>query len=109
MNEQSKEETAFMELKTQMVKLMFEFTDKYSVEGENCIYPHAGRILVNVLSACLSEAEYQIKDHAPFTSKQMDYICYQIGEWYLAMKPLLEGTHNLGHMKERLKLMICGE
>lgn len=42
-----------------------------------------------------------------FTVEQVDWICYQIGEWYLDMKPLLEGQHNLGHMKERLKMMIC--
>jgi hypothetical protein len=42
-----------------------------------------------------------------FTPEQVDWICYQIGEWYLSMKPLLEGQHNLGHMKERLKMMIC--
>ena len=42
-----------------------------------------------------------------FTQEQKDFICHKIGEWYLSMKPLLEGTHNLGHMKERLKTMIC--
>lgn len=42
-----------------------------------------------------------------FTEQQIDWICYQIGEWYLDMKPLLEGQHNLGYMKERLKMMIC--
>jgi hypothetical protein len=42
-----------------------------------------------------------------FTSQQIDWICYQIGKWYLQMKPLLEGQHNLGHMKEILKMMIC--
>lgn len=44
-----------------------------------------------------------------FTSDQINFICEQIGEWYLIMKPLLEGQHNLGHMKEKLKDMICGE
>lgn len=43
------------------------------------------------------------------TVEQKDFICYQIGEWYLSMKYLLEGQHNLGHMKEKLKVMICGE
>lgn len=42
-----------------------------------------------------------------FTEEQKDWICYQIGEWYLRMKPLLEGQHNLGYMKEVLKIMIC--
>lgn len=44
-----------------------------------------------------------------FTHEQIDYICCQIGDWYLMMKPLLEGSHNLGYMKEKLKTMICGE
>jgi hypothetical protein len=44
-----------------------------------------------------------------FTQEQKDWICYQIGDWYLMMKPLLEGQHNLGYMKEKLKLMVCGD
>jgi hypothetical protein len=44
-----------------------------------------------------------------FTPEQQDFICWQIGEWYLMMKTLLEGTHNLGYMKEKLKTMICGD
>ena len=44
-----------------------------------------------------------------FTPEQRDHICYMIGEWYMEMKPLLEGQHNLGYMKETLKTMICGE
>jgi hypothetical protein len=44
-----------------------------------------------------------------FTREQIDFICYQIGDWYLMMKELLEGQHNLGHMKEKLKIMICGD
>lgn len=44
-----------------------------------------------------------------FTYLQKDHICYQIGDWYLMMKPLLEGQHNVGYMKEKLKTMICGE
>lgn len=46
---------------------------------------------------------------ASFTPEQINHICCQIGDWYLMMKPLLEGQHNLGHMKEKLKIMICGE
>ena len=44
-----------------------------------------------------------------FTYEQKDFICWQIGEWYYMMKPLLEGQHNLGYMKEKLKVMICGD
>lgn len=42
------------------------------------------------------------------TQRQQEDICYLIDEWYLTMKPLLEGQHNLGYMKEKLKEMICG-
>lgn len=97
-----KEIELFIELKTEMVKLMFEFIDKHAEEKT------AGNILVNVLISCLADAEYQTQETAEFTDKQTHHICYQIGAWYLMMKPLLEGQHNLGHMKERLKLMICG-
>lgn len=106
---QEKEKLAFDELKTTIVKLMFEFTDKYAIKGENCLYPNVSQILVDVLASCLSEAQYQIKGIPAFTSKQIDHICYQIGEWYGLMKPLLEGQHNLGYMKEKLKIMICGD
>ena len=51
----------------------------------------------------------KVKMIVRFTTQQIDHICYQIGEWYLKMKPLLEGTHNLGFMKEELKTMICGD
>ncbi len=103
------EEKAFNELKTEIVKLMFDFTNKYASKGEECLYPEVGRILVDVLTACLSEAQYQVSNYTPFTYKQIDHICYQIGDWYLMMKPLLEGQHNLGYMKEKLKDMICGD
>lgn len=47
-----------------------------------------------------------------FTSQQEDFICFQIGEWYLKWKHGLvnfkEGTHRLGFAKEELKEMICG-
>lgn len=55
------------------------------------------------------ESACDISDRPHFTREQIDWICYQIGDWYLQMKPLLEGQHNLGYMKERLKLMICGD
>ncbi len=88
---------------------MHSITDMYAPSGEKCLYPKVGNIIVDVLSDCLAEAQYQIKGTPKFTSKQIDHICYQIGDWYLMMKPLLEGQHNLGYMKEKLKIMICGE
>ncbi len=109
-NEPSTEEIAFMELKAKIVKLMFEFANQYSVkDSPNNLYPKTGYILVDVLTSCLSEAQYQVARYQPFTPKQIDHICYQIGEWYFMMKPLLQGQHNLGYMKEKLKTMICGE
>ena len=48
-----------------------------------------------------------------FTDEQMDWICYQIGEWYIAWKHRLinfeEKTHRLGYAKEKLKEMICDQ
>jgi hypothetical protein len=106
----SPEEIAFMDLKEKIVAEMFEFMAKYSgKDNPNSLYPKTGCIMVDVLTACLSESHYQVADYIPFTSKQTDHICYQIGEWYLMMNPLLEGTHNLGYMKEKLKDMICPE
>ena len=47
-----------------------------------------------------------------FTSRQKDFICHQIGEWYLGCKNDLvnydQKTHRLGSAKELLKVMICG-
>lgn len=83
MNQACKEEMAVLELKTQIVKLMFEFIEKYVPDGENCLYPQVGNILVSALTACLSDMQYQIQGISKFTSKQIDHICYQIGDWYL--------------------------
>lgn len=55
-----------------------------------------------------------IKNQSSFTPEQIDFICYQIGHWYLEWKDRLvldlkEGTHRLGYAKEQLKTVICGE
>jgi len=49
-----------------------------------------------------------------FTAEQIDFICYQIGDWYLEWKDRIivdldKGTHRLGFAKEELKTIICGE
>ena len=48
-----------------------------------------------------------------FTKQQVDFICYQIGEWYVQWKNQLVDyetrTHRLGFAKEELKTRICGE
>jgi hypothetical protein len=47
-----------------------------------------------------------------FTKQQVDFICYQIGEWYVQWKNQLVDyeakTHRLGQAKEALKERICG-
>lgn len=49
----------------------------------------------------------------PFTREQEDWICYQIGEWYLDWRNKIADydtkTHNLGYAKEKLKLRLCTE
>lgn len=46
-----------------------------------------------------------------FTPEQRDWICWQIGEWYVKWKDRLvnyeDRTHKLGFAKEILKTMIC--
>lgn len=53
------------------------------------------------------------KRQKSFTPEQIDFICYQIGDWYLEWKDRLvidleNGTHRLGYAKEQLKTIICG-
>lgn len=97
------------ELKSAITKVLWDFSDKYFQDvSKDDIYQSAC-IMQSVLCESMSELEYQIARMAPFTTRQLDHICYQIGDWYLMMKPLLEGQHNLGFMKEKLKTMICGD
>lgn len=48
-----------------------------------------------------------------FTKQQVDFICYQIGEWYVQWKNQLvdydNKQHRLRYAKELLKERICGE
>jgi hypothetical protein len=47
-----------------------------------------------------------------FTREQIDFINWQIGDWYLNWKGHIankDGTHRLGIAKEQLKSMICGD
>jgi|GEM_PF-2501194 hypothetical protein len=58
--------------------------------------------------------EKQTKIQSSFTREQIDYICWQIGEWYIDWKTKIvsgceEGQHRLGVAKEQLKTMICGD
>jgi hypothetical protein len=99
--------TAHDELKDTIIKALWDFSDKYFPDRNN--FPQSAFIMQSVLTGAVSDVEYQVGKMAPFTNRQIDHICYQIGDWYLMMKPLLEGKHNLGYMKEKLKTMICGE
>lgn len=96
---------------------------KYELESQGC-EPHEFDEQLNDMVKGWQEVidimdknRPQIKDwymrkkemQKSFTTDQINFICEQIGDWYLMMKPLLEGEHNLGHMKEKLKTMICGE
>ena len=102
-------EKANNELKRAITQCLWDFSDKYFKDVTKDDMYQAACIMQAVLSESVSELEYQIARPAPFTTRQMDHICFQIGDWYLMMKPLLEGQHNLGYMKEKLKTMICGE
>ncbi len=96
-------------LKATISKDLWNFSDKYFNDlcSENMY--QAGYIMQAVLSESASAIEYTIGRMAPLTSRQIDHICTQIDDWYLMLKPLLEGQRNLGYMKEKLKTMICGE
>jgi hypothetical protein len=98
---------AHYDLKKALTTALWDFSDQHFSNKENV--PQAINIMLSAVSESLSEIEYQIAQMLPFTRKQIDHICYQIGDWYFMMKPLLEVQHNLGHMKEKLKIMICGD
>ena len=55
--------------------------------------------------------ELMIKSFSP---EQVDFICYQIGDWYIEWQDKMwvkdkPNQHWLGRAKEQLKTMICGE
>ncbi|CAB4151931.1 hypothetical protein UFOVP685_42 [uncultured Caudovirales phage] len=62
----------------------------------------------------LPKYERLVNNQESFTPEQIDFICYQIGNWYVEWKERLvidlkKGTHRLGYAKEQLKTMICGD
>jgi|SRR5690606_6273325 len=65
--------------------------------------------LPNKVCAMINNYCEQNPNKPNFTQDQKNFICYKIGDWYLMMKPLLEGQHNLGYMKEKLKIMVCDD
>ncbi len=96
------------ELKEGLSALFWDLADKHSADtrpGGHQVF----HIIQDVLLEFSSNIECQTGKMAPLTNRQKDHICYQIGVWYFNMKPLFEVQHNLGHMKEKLKNMICQE
>lgn len=61
----------------------------------------------------LRRSKMEQEMYESFTPEQRDFICAQIGWWYLLWKENMatgEGTqHRLGFAKEQLKTMICGD
>lgn len=49
------DEAAFRDLKAKIVKIMFEFSNKYSTQDSK-LYPQTSNIIVKALNECLSEA-----------------------------------------------------
>ena len=87
--------------KEELIAIRNNLSWAYTREENNLLY--------SVYHKIQSMIDNYKKNKVQFTCKQIDHISYQIGEWYVMMKPLLEGQHNLGYMKEKLKNMICGD
>ena len=57
----------------------------------------------------ITRGNKQMSNEKVLSDKQADWVCYQIGEWYLKWKHLItdEGnTHRLGFAKEELKAVL---
>lgn len=62
----------------------------------------------------LERYNYEKKMFATFTPEQQNFICCQIGMWYVLWKDKMwidekPNQHWIGRAKEQLKNMICGE
>ncbi len=105
-------EEAHDDLTKQVTQLLYDFVKKY-LGHESELYPQGAYIMQSVLSKASSDVERQLNKMSPFTYRQQDHICFQIGEWYLNWRDVLmnwdERTHRLGFAKEELKQMICGD
>jgi hypothetical protein len=74
----------------------------------------AAEIIENMDSNFKTRYERLVTNQKTLTPEQIDFICYQIGDWYLEWKDRLvidlkKGEHRLGYAKEQLKTLICGE
>lgn len=86
--------------------------DSVNQTQDDLISDHISEInSFNDLCKALNEEELKMSKHRPFTQQQVDFICYQIGEWYLEWKGKIANgkEHHLGRAKEELKMMICPE
>lgn len=55
-----KEHVAYLDIKSNLVKEMFYFTQKYGAKGSDCLYPECGHILIKALEDCVKEAKAQM-------------------------------------------------
>ncbi len=90
--------------KTELQDLLFCVKDHTGYQGDSIHENLIKKIQSMIDNYCDEEP-----NNPNFTQYQKNFICYQIGEWYLMMKPLLEGQHNLGYMKEKLQLVVCND
>ncbi len=70
------------------------------------IADHAGMEKISRLTSFI-QCELDQAKGFKFTPEQVDFICYQIGEWYLKWKHNI--GQNIGRAKEDLKVMICDD
>ena len=73
----------------------------------------ANTILEEGCSEYKQRHEREKRIQSSFTAEQIDFICCQIGDWYLEWKHRIiinldKGTHKLGYAKEKMKELICG-
>lgn len=101
-----------------------DYTEEYRVKiSEDSLSPLDGLIYgLNIRIKFIEELHPDYRDRYDaeyamfnsFTQAQKDFICYQIGEWYMLWKDNMwtgdiPNQHWLGRGKEELKTMICGE
>jgi len=72
------------------------------------------KILEEVEPEYLRKWEEEQKMFKSFTPEQRDFICYQIGDWYMSWQSRMwvddkPNQHWLGVGKEHLKMMIYGD
>lgn len=98
-----------------MYKMYRKILDKrYEDESNREYYEELRVIIENAEPEFKSQYDSETLMQKSFTQEQQDFICWQIGEWYLHWKHQIvvegnSGAHRLGYAKEMLKSMICGD